>query len=67
MLQANLYEEKMKNIIFISKDEFDELKLLVDELKLFIEILGPQIQTECDTLSEYFDPYSTEIELSQIF
>ena len=57
----------MKNIIFISKDEFDELKLLVDELKLFIEILGPQIQTECVTLSEYFDPYSTEIELSQIF
>ena len=54
-------------MIVISKREFDELKLLVDDLKLFIEILGPKIQSECETLSEYFDPYFTETELSQIF
>jgi hypothetical protein len=57
----------MQKMIVISKREFDELKLLVDDLKLFIEILGPQIQPECETLSEYFDPYSTETDLNQIF
>jgi hypothetical protein len=67
LLQANLSEEKMQKMIVISKREFDELKLLVDDLKLFIEILGPQIQPECETLSEYFDPYSTETDLNQIF
>ena len=57
----------MKNIIVISKKEFDELKLMIEDLKIFIEILGTQIHPEYETLSEYFDPYFTETELSQIF
>ena len=57
----------MKNVIVISKKEFDELKLMIEDLKIFIEILGTQIHPEYETLSEYFDPYFTETELSQIF
>jgi len=57
----------MQNIIVISKREFDELKLLVDDLKQFIEIIGENISLENDNLSEYFPPYPTEAELSQIF
>jgi len=47
----------MQNIIVISKREFDELKLLVDDLKQFIEIIGENISLENDNLSEYFPPY----------
>lgn len=67
LLQAKLSEEKMKNIIVISKREFDELKLLIDDLKRYIEIIEPKIPSKNDNLSEHFSPYLTEVELSQLF
>jgi hypothetical protein len=57
----------MKNLIVISKNEFEDLKSLVDDLQCYLESLQPKYQPEICTLPEQNDPYPTEAELSQLF
>ena len=57
----------MKNLIVISKNEFEELKSLIDDLQCFLESLNPENHQEISTLFEQEDPYPTETELSQLF
>ena len=57
----------MKNLIVISRNEFEELKSLIDDLQCFLESLNPENHQELSTLFEKEDPYPTEAELSQLF
>ena len=57
----------MQNIIVISKNEFEELKSLVDDLQCFLESLVQKYKPEICTFPEQKDPYPTEAELSQLF
>ena len=57
----------MKNLIVISKKEFEDLKSMVDDLQCFLESLNPENHQEISTLLEQVDPYPTEAELSQLF
>ena len=54
-------------LIVISKNEFEDLKSMVDDIQCFLESLNPEKQPEIPTLSEQVDPYPTEVELSQLF
>jgi|GEM_PF-6424782 len=57
----------MKNLIVISKREFEDLKSMVDDLQCYLESLQPKYQPEIYTFPEQKDPYPTEAELSQLF
>ena len=57
----------MKNLIVISKSEFEELKAMIDDLQCFLESLQPKYHQEICTFSEQQDPYPTEAKLSQLF
>ena len=57
----------MKNIIAISKNEFEELQAIIDDLQCFLESLLPKYQTEICTFPKQEDPCPTEAELSRLF
>ena len=57
----------MENQIVISKSEFEELKLLVDDLQCFLASIDPQCQQEISTLFEKDPTYPTQEELNNLF
>ena len=57
----------MENQIVISKSEFEELKLLVDDLQCFLSSIDPECQQEINTLFEKDPTYPTQEELNNLF
>lgn len=56
----------MKNLIVISKNEFDELKSLIEDLQCFLESLEPKMPSEKRPFLKHSE-LPTSDELNQIF